>query len=63
MYLLLHARQDRIRRWTGRPRRPDVIEEAEPRFEMLYKGTEIVDRADYQQGSRSVPLRSKESRP
>jgi glycosyltransferase involved in cell wall biosynthesis len=44
---LLNNSVDRIRPFEGTPRRPAVLEAAEPRFEMVYRDGKLVDRIDH----------------
>lgn len=44
---LLNDREHHIQRYTGTPRRPAIIEEADRRFEMIYQDGQLVDRLDH----------------
>ena len=47
VHRLLTDREHHIRRYTGTPRRPAIIEAAERRFEMIYQDDQPVDRIDH----------------
>ncbi len=53
--MLLHSRQDKLRRWTqGAPERPAVLRHRPQRFEIIYRDDKPVDRVDHEEEPSDV---------